>query len=74
MMIKNAKLLKDFEDRVVRDEGRLDFERAMRLFSGMWDEGLVLHVLPPGEPLEGIEVDIRIAKALNSCFKKPSPG
>ncbi len=71
-MIKNAKLLKDFEDRLIRDDGKPDFERAMKLFSAMWSEALSLHVLPPKEPLEGIEVDIRIAKVLNSCLKEPS--
>ena len=31
-----------------------------------------LGVLPLKEPLDGIDVDIRIAKALNSCLKKSS--
>jgi len=39
----------------------------------MWNEGAKLGVLPTKEPLEGIEVDIKIAKALNSCLKKSSP-
>ena len=72
-MVKNPEILRDFEDSFVKDEGRLSFERAMRLFSDMWHEGITLGVLPPIETLEGIEVDIRIAKALNSCLKKSSP-
>ena len=44
----------------------------MKLFSDMWNEGLRLGVLPPKDPMDGIDVDIRIAKALNSCLKKLS--
>jgi len=40
----------------------------------MWNEGVMLGVLPPKNPLEGIEVDIKVAKVLNSCLKKSSQG
>ncbi len=73
-MIKNPGFLKAFEDRFMRDRGKLPFKHATKLFSDMWNEALRLGVLPPKEPLDGIEVDIRIAKALNSCLKKSSPG
>ncbi len=38
----------------------------------MWQEAVDLGVLPLKDPLEGIEVDIRIAKILNQglCSKK----
>ena len=36
----------------------------------MWNEGLKFGVLPSKDPLEGIDVAIRIAKVLNSCSKK----
>ena len=71
-MIKNSELLKDFENNFIRDKGKLSFEQAMKLFSDMWKEGLSLGVLPPKDPMDGIDVDIRIAKALNSCLKKSS--
>ncbi len=35
----------------------------------MWELGMSLGVLPPNDPLEGIEVDIRVAEILN-CLKK----
>lgn len=72
-MIKNPDLLKKFEDDFIGDKGKLRFKQAMKLYSDMWNEGLKLGVLPPKEPMEGIEVDIKIAKVLNSCLKKPSP-
>jgi hypothetical protein len=35
----------------------------------MWEMGMALGVLPPKDPWEGIEVDIRVARILN-CLKK----
>ena len=70
-MIKKPELLKSFEDNFMRDKGKLSFRQAMTLFSGMWNEGLQLGILPPKNPLDGIEVDIKIAKVLNSCLTKP---
>jgi len=73
-MIKNPEILKKLEDSLIRNEGKVPFNQSIRLFTSMWNEGVRLGVLPPKEPLEGIEVDIRIAKVLNSCLKKSSPG
>lgn len=72
-MIKNPEILKNFEDSFIREEGRPDFARSSKLFAHLWNEGVKLGVLPLKEPLEGIDVDIRVAKALNSCLKKSSP-
>ncbi len=72
-MIRNPEVLKKLEDNLIRGEGKLTFDKATKLFTSMWIEGVRLGVLPPKEPLEGIEVDIRIAKVLNSCLKRPSP-
>ena len=71
-MIKNPELLLEFEDRFIKDEAP-SFDQAIKLITSMWNEGKNLGVLPPKDPLEGIEVDIRIAKILNSCLKKFSP-
>jgi len=69
-MIKNAKTLKEMEDAILKKEGRLPFSYSMRVFESLWHEGVKLGVLPPRDPLEGIELDIKIAKILNSCLKK----
>lgn len=63
-MIKNAELLADFERQEMRRE-KPDYISALSLFEGMWREGMALGVLPLEDPLEGIEVDIRIARMLN---------
>lgn len=72
-MIGNPSALKEFEDRFSRAEGRLDARRAFTLVDAMWREGVALGVLPPRDPLEGIETDIRLASILNSCSRKSSP-
>ena len=69
-MIKHPEVFKKFEDDFIRDDGKLSFDSAIKLFTYMWNEALHLGVFPPKNPLEGIEVDIQIAKTLNSCLKK----
>ena len=63
-MVKDAKLLAEFNDDFLRKEG-LDYAASLRILDAMWDEARKLGVLPLKDPLEGIEVDIRIAEILN---------
>jgi hypothetical protein len=67
-LIKNPDILERFEREVIRKE-KLSFGRALAIFEAMWKEGVNLGVLPPKDPLEGIEVDIKIARILNTCSK-----
>jgi hypothetical protein len=67
-MIKNPDILEQFEKQRTREE-KLSFEEALKIFEAMWKEGVNLGVLPPKDPLEGIEVDIKIARIIN-CLKK----
>jgi hypothetical protein len=63
-MIKDVRLLAEFEDDEIRKE-QSDYGSALRLFEAMWKEAMLLGVLPLKDPLEGIEVDIKIARILN---------
>ena len=63
-MIKDTGLLGRFEREELKKEN-MDYESALRIFEGMWLEGMALGVLPLKDPLEGVEVDIRIARMLN---------
>jgi len=63
-MIKDSELLEKFEREETIKE-KLDYGSALRIFEGMWREGMALGVLPLKDPLEGIKVDIRIARMLN---------
>jgi hypothetical protein len=73
-MIKNPEIVKQFEDSFLMYEGRLTYDQSMKIFTSMWKEAINFGILPPKDPLEGIEVDIRVAKVLNSCLKNLSPG
>ena len=67
-MIKNPRILNNLERKVIKEE-KLSFSEALTIFEAMWKEGMTLGVIPPKDPLEGIETDIRIARILN-CLKK----
>ena len=72
-MIKNVYILRKFEDDLIRSETKISLKQSFELLTAMWKEGIVLGVLPPSDPWEGIDVDVRIAGILNSCLKKSLP-
>jgi len=63
-MIMNDEFRK-FEIEFVRKE-RVDIEKNFRLVEALYREAVTLGVLPPKNPLDGIEVDLKIAKVVNS--------
>ena len=71
-MVRHPEILKRFEDDLARKEGRVPYDRTMKMFSSLWQEGKELGVVPGNDPLAGIEVKIRLAKVLNSFSKKSS--
>ncbi len=71
-MVRRPDILRKFEDDFARNEGRIPYARAMKIVSSLWLEGKMLGIFPGKDPLTGIEVDIRLAKVLNSCSKKSS--
>jgi len=71
-MIKNVHILKEFEDSLARKQGQIPPPKAFNIFSAMWKEAISLGVIPFKDPLAGIEIDIKVARILNSCLKKSS--
>jgi len=63
-MIRDSELLAEFERECLRQD-KTDYFNSLRLFEELWKEGVFLGVLPLKDPLEGIEVDLRIARILN---------
>ena len=63
-MIKDAAYFEEFNRQELRKE-KFGCLPALRIFEAMWKEATSLWVLPSKDPLEGIEVDIRIARMLN---------
>jgi hypothetical protein len=64
-MVKNAKKLQAFEAERIRAE-KVDVEQNLRILDALYEEALMLGALPPKDPLEGIEIKIRVAKAVNN--------
>lgn len=73
-MIKNPEILGDFERSFLSGQGRFPYTQSQKLFAAMWEEAITLGVFPPADPLAGVEVDIRMARILNTCLTKPLPG
>lgn len=64
MMAKESRLLLEFE-KAQRSGFTPDFLRSLRTFEALYDEAKYIGVFPLKNPLEGIEVDIRVAKVIN---------
>ncbi|MCK4420231.1 hypothetical protein KAW18_00795 [candidate division WOR-3 bacterium] len=64
-MIKNSKQLRDFEREYEKKQNR-DLDEKYKILDAMYREAKYLGVFPLKNPLEGIEVDIKIAKVVNS--------
>lgn len=63
-MLKNPELLHEFDREWIRRSAP-DFREGLKVFEALYREALLLGALPPSDPLDGIEVDIRLARALN---------
>jgi hypothetical protein len=63
-MVKDRKLLLEFNREFIQAE-KTDYFESLRLFEEMWNEGVFLGILPLKDPLEGIEIDLRIARIIN---------
>jgi hypothetical protein len=70
-MIRDAEALRQFEDDLARGE-KTDFARNLRLVDALHREAVQLGVSPRKNPMDGIEVVLRIAKALN-LVRKTAP-
>ena len=57
-----------FEKERMRQE-KPDLARNFHIFAALYEEAVALGALPPKDPLEGLEVAMRIARAINSVPK-----
>jgi hypothetical protein len=67
-MIKNSKKLYSFEDQFIRRQPQ-NLKKNWKLLEAMYREASALGAFPPRDPLDGLDLDIRIAKAINSVPK-----
>jgi len=63
-MIKNKKILEKFEKDFVR-KTKVDFEKNLKIFEELLNLAREINKLPSENLLEGIEIDIKYAKAIN---------
>lgn len=63
-MIRNGEKLARFEADYLKQAG-VDYARNLSIMDAMWEEAVALGVLPPEDPMEGIEVDLRVARIVN---------
>ncbi len=59
-----------FERDLIRRE-KPDLNRNLKIVEALFQEAVDLGVFPLKDPLEGLEVDIRVAKVINSVQKTP---
>jgi hypothetical protein len=64
-LIKRNRTLNEFEIEFLRKR-QADYRKNLKLLEAMLEEARSLGVFPPANPLEGVDVDIRIARIINS--------
>ena len=64
-MIKNYNKYKDFEDSLILKEP-IDLETNFQIVDQLYNEACLLKVFPLQDPLDDIEIDIKLARVLNS--------
>ena len=57
-----------FEIEILRNE-KLDIKKKFKIVEALYKEAVALGVFPLKDSLEGLEVDFRIAKGINSVSK-----
>ncbi len=63
-MIKDTALWESWEREWLRSQP-VDFARNLALLDAMYEHARLLGAFPPADPLEGIDVKIRMARILN---------
>ncbi|MBX6423241.1 hypothetical protein [Thermosulfurimonas sp. F29] len=63
-MIKNIRKWREFERRWEAEQP-VDYRANYRIFMELMEMARKMGVWPPSDPLEGLEVDIKVARLLN---------
>ncbi len=67
-MIKKSPELIQFEKDFLKKE-RIDIKRNFKIFESMYREAVALGIMPSKDEIEGLDIDIKIAKVVNSVSK-----
>jgi len=69
-LVKNKEAVRCLEKSILRKE-KPDLAKNIRIVEALHREAVSLGKFPPRDKLLGIDVDIRIARAINSVSKTP---
>lgn len=64
-MIKDKDKILEFEKEFLKNE-KLDIDKSFEIYENMYKYSVELGIFPLKNKLEGIEIDIKIARVLNS--------
>ena len=64
MVIRNKAKLNEFYQKLIKEEN-LSYMKALSIYEALHNEAVSLGVINSKNILEGLEVDLRIAKAIN---------
>jgi hypothetical protein len=64
-LIADKDRLERFESDFLKRD-KVDYARNLAILDAMWREAVTLKAFPPADPLEGIDIDMKIAKVVNS--------
>lgn len=67
-MIKKSPELIQFEKDFLRKQ-KSDIKSNLKIFESMYREAVALGILPSKDEMEGLDIDIKIAKVVNSVSK-----
>jgi len=70
-LVKNGEAVRRLEKAIIRKD-KPNFQKNMRLVEAMYKEAVSLGAFPPQDRLSGIDVDVRIARAINRISKTPA--
>ncbi len=63
-MIRNRHIVDLFEDSLV-SKSVADYRRNLQFYEALFREACSLGVLPPKDPLDGIDSDVQLARVMN---------
>jgi hypothetical protein len=69
-LVKNAEAVRNLELELLR-KSRVDYSRNVRLVEALYEEAVLLGVFPPRDKIDGLDVDIEIARVINNVSKTP---
>ena len=67
-MIINCRKIRDFEKKLLKKE-KINIKRNFLIVDALYKEAVTLGALPLKDPLEGIDIAIKIARVVNSVSK-----